>query len=252
MDENKNKTTGFLFTIGFHALILLLLFVIPGFKLDFPGSPEPIEVELGGGGGMSGSNGGNNDNEISQPAQQTTPQEASTTSDISTDEKGEMTVPKEEKSKKTPVQTTKKPEVKTEKAREAEKGSIYKGKGSDKNKTPGGGGNDDKGPGNTMGDNPDPGYGPSLNKPGLSMKGRSLVGYINFDKNFTDVGDLVFRIVVDRNGNVIDVKSIPPTTITDAQQIYSARQKLLTAKFNAKPDAAEEQVGYYTIHYEKH
>ena len=84
------------------------------------------------------------------------------------------------------------------------------------------------------------------------MMGRLQIAYPQFDNDFNEEGKLVFRIAVDAHGNITDIKTVVPSSITNSEQINKAKKLILTyAKFAAKPGAEEER-GYYTIIFKKH
>ena len=273
MEENKNKTTGFLVTVGFHALIIFLLFILPGFSTESVFGGEGIEVALGT--DIEGGNTGTMADEGSPNTTPPPPQQASgdnSEQNIATDENSEskIVVPEKVKEKKKPNPQTKTNDTKTSQTetktpeRKADPTSSYKKKtgstgvntGGDPNST-GYGGNKTGNRGDPNGvpnGNPDGngGGGNDFNLPGAHLKGRSPRTQPSIDNNFKEEGRLIFKIVVNRNGKVIDIRTSTGTTITDYDQIQKAKANVKEQlEFNAKSDADEEQTGYYTIIFKK-
>jgi len=275
MDEQKNKTTGFLVSIGFHALVIFLLFVIPGFTNDTIFAGEGIEVALGsdvegGNTGLMADNGASN---VNPPPPQETSGDNSM-DNIATDENSEskIVIPEKDKKTKSPEKksdkknntTTTNSENKTQE-RQVDKSSTYQKKtgttngkdGGDPNSTGYGGnksgnkGQEDGTPNaNPDGNNP---TGNSSFRAGADLKGRSVKNSPVLDNNFKYEGVLRLQITVDKAGNVTEVKVAVGTTITDLTQRNKAIQQIKTQlKFNYKADAEDDQSGYYTIYYKKH
>jgi hypothetical protein len=278
MEENKYRTTSILVTIGFHALLVLILFIMPAFTTDALVGSEGIEVALGT--DIEGGNTGTmadagTQNPIPPPPQQVSGDNSE--QDVATDENSEskIVVPekKVEKKKKinpvikttpTTATTTTQTETKVPE-RKADPNSTYTKKkgtangneGGDPNSTGYGGGNKTGNKGDPTGNpngNPE-GKGGGVTDfklPGAHLKGRSPKSQPSIDNNFKEEGLLVFKIVVNREGKVIEITKVPPSTITDYNQIQKAKASVKQQlEFNAKPDADEEQTGYFTIQYKK-
>ena len=272
MEEKKNKATGLLISIGFHALIVFLLFILPGFKSDSVFGGEGIEVALGS--DIEGGNSGTMADLGSQEATPPPPEQASgdnLETDAVTDDNSEsnIVVPKKDKKvtspqKKITQKTTtttkevaKTPEKRTDQSAlfTKKKGSNNGNEGGDPNST-GYGGPKDGNRGRDDGDpkgNPDASGGSGgydINKPGSHLRGRGSPR-IPTDSKFEDVGKLVFEITVNRSGTGIKIKKIAPSSINNYNQIERAKSQVKALNFGVKPDADEEQVGYYTIIYER-
>ncbi len=273
MEENQNKTTGILVSILFHALIIFLLFILPGFRSDAQDGGEGIEVALGS--DIEGGNTGTMADEGSPNTTPPPPQQASgdnSQQDVATDEKSEskVVVPEKKDEKKKPN-----PQTKTEKTtttqtetkvpeRKADPNAAFKKKPGTSNGNEGGDPNSTGYGGNKTGNRGDPngvpngnpdgngGSGNDFNRPGAHLKGRSPRSQPSIDNNFEEEGTLIFKIVVDRNGKVIDIRKATGSTITNYNQIEKAKAQVKSQlEFNAKTDADEEQTGYYTIVFKK-
>ncbi len=279
MDDTRNKTTGILVTLGFHALIIFLLIVLPGFVSETRFAGEGIEVALG-----TNIDGGPDQTMADQGGEQqqeaTPPQNSGDNSpdkEMSTDENSESNVAApDNKNKKNPAPKTNtktdaktspntKTDTKTTPEKKVDESSLFKKKGQT-NGNPGGDpnskgygdgkegnkGSPDGNPnGNPDGNNPTGNYGI---KEGANLKGRTVSKPISFSKDFEEVGTLVLKIVVDRNGNVIDVRTVTGmgSTITNYKQKQQAIAEIKNnLKFNFKADADEEQIGYYKITFTK-
>lgn len=277
MDETKNKATGILVTLGFHALIIFLLIVLPGFVSETRFAGEGIEVALGtnieGGPDQTMADQGGE-----QPQEATPPQNSGDNSpdkEMSTDENSESNVAApDNKNKKNPAPKTNtktdtktpvntKTDTKATPEKKVDENSLFKKKGKT-NGNDGGdpnsngyGGNKE---GNKGAENGNPNGNPDGNNPtgnygvkgGAQLVGRSVKKDVSISNDFEQEGILKLKIVVDRNGNVIDVRTAPGTTITSYKQKQQAIAEIKSnLKFNFKADADEEQSGYYVIIYKK-
>lgn len=82
----------------------------------------------------------------------------------------------------------------------------------------------------------------------FSLAGRRLMMAPAIDDRSQETGKVVVSITVDKNGNV--TKAIPGargSTTTNSMLYTKAREAALKAKFNANPEAAEEQNGTITF-----
>jgi colicin import membrane protein len=270
-NEPKNRVAGLLTTIGVHALIVLFMFIIPGFVMDTPLSGEGIEVALG-----TDIEGGPDHVMAADGSVNNTPPPPQTASGdnadqaVTTDDNSDSKIATDNKEKKNPApkaNTTDQKTTKTEtKApeRKADENSSFKKRtgvkdgnegGSEESKGYGGHkeGNKGREDGNPNGNPEGTGHGENGKGTGqFDMKGRSLRSSPNIDNNFEQEGVLKLKIVVDRNGNVISISTAQGTTITNYKQKQKAIQQVKDMlKFNQKMDADEEQIGYYTIIYKK-
>lgn len=118
---------------------------------------------------------------------------------------------------------------------------------------PGSGGGNGGGIGTGTGPGNGPGSGPGT-APGttFNLNGRSTKGGIpkpTYSSN--DQGKVVVEITVDTQGNVVKAKMGRGTTVTDQNLINQAISAAKKAKFNAKDDAPDEQVGTITYVFRK-
>jgi hypothetical protein len=271
--NSQNRITGLLATLGIHALIVLLMFIIPGFVMDTPFSGEGIEVALGSDieGGQDHVMASEGSQNTTLPPPQTQSGDNSPDQAVTTDDQSDSKIAAADKEKKNPAPKNNAKDQKTTQTqtkvqeRTSDQSSEYKKKKGSQNGNEGGdenskgyGGNKE---GNKGRDDGNPNGNPEGNSPkgnygypgGAELKGRSIRTSPEIDNNFEQEGTLRLKIVVDRNGNVIDIKTAPGTTITNYNQKQKAIQQIKTMlKFNVKLDADEEQIGYYTIVYKKH
>jgi protein TonB len=265
------RTSGLLTTFFVHGVLVLLMFILPGFKNESPFSPEGIEVALGHDieGGNSGTLADDGSESNNPPPPQQESGDNSLDQNVATDDNSESNVATSDKNKKNPAPTntstqksttTTKTETKTP-DRTVDQGSVYKKKkgttggndGGDPNSSGQGGG--DKGnrgdPNGNPDGNPD-GTGKNPTGPlttGISMYGRSTRALPSIPKEFEQEGILKFEITVNREGQVVRVNELhPPTTITVKAQKDRVKNLILNQlKFVPKPTANEEEIGTYTI-----
>ncbi len=243
MEPKKNKAIGILVSLGFHTLIIFLFFVLPGFIINNGLQEENISLK---GGSDPGSGGEYNSLEINPSYIESIILEKPNI--ITADDPEGIPIPRAEKLSVKPVLASQ-PIVKTEKIKTIDKNSIFN---SHHKGAPGKGiGEEGAGPGNSKGLEPEH---EKVNIPTAKnqMRGRAQIQYPQFENDFEEEGKLVFRIVVDAQGNIKDIKESVPTTIANKQQINKAKALILSyAKFAPKP-GAEEEGGYYTIIFKKH
>ena len=110
------------------------------------------------------------------------------------------------------------------------------GKAGNPDGTPGGQGGSGKGNGS------------GFNLGGRSLKGTLPVPNYNTDKD----GDVVVRIKVDRDGNVVAVEApVKGSTTSDRSMVEAAKQAARKAHFNANPNATEYQYGTITYKFRR-
>lgn len=259
--ENKNKYIAMILTVGFHALLFLLLifivFVTPIPPFEIKPVPE-IEIGLGmeGLGNEDAGGSGKHDQDIATSEQATTSHVVNNTSpNILTDE-SETTVtvksnPKNKKEIKTETPVVEEPKESKEllsalAALKNKKQHTGNGEGdgntggSGTGKNTGVGPGDGKGPGNNT-----PGYN---GKGGYDLKGRMLVKKPDRMTDSQEEGIVVVEIIVDENGKVIKATPGQRGSTTTSSNLYAkARQAAYQAKFNASPEGTTEQRGTYTF-----
>lgn len=83
----------------------------------------------------------------------------------------------------------------------------------------------------------------------FDLKGRYLVGRPDKDAKFREGGKVVFKVTVDRNGNITDHSLVSAANATIKAL---AIQKLKAVKFNPAPNALPEQFGTITFNFTTH
>ena len=244
MDSNEKKDRGIAIagTILFHALAVLVLFLM-AFKtpLPLPGE-EGVEVDLG----MMDQGMGHLPPETPAIPMTTQPQEQQNKSeeDIVTQdieeapalEQPKNTKPKQEK----PVEQPK-PQV--------NRRAMYKG-----NNDPQAGGSEgitgqpgDQGnPNGLAGIRQYEGNGGKGNGPGYDLGGRGAKRLQSPPKEFPEEGHIVVEIWVDRDGNVVKTAIAKGTEITNKEMQNMAIEAAKRSKFVADPNAPIEQKGTIT------
>ncbi|MEI6347687.1 MAG: hypothetical protein WCP69_07050 [Bacteroidota bacterium] len=228
MKKISNQNKGIIGTALFHAL-LLLCFLFMGFKTPLPLPPEEgIEIDMGGGGGGS-----------SDPVN-VKPTPSSEDEYVTQDNEASSAI-SNSKVKKTKTETKVDPVV--------DPRLIYK-KGSNTNGTgtgvgPGNGSGIGPGSGGGTGGGTDGGIGPNKG-PGFSLNGRSAKSLPAPEINNVQ-GKVVVRIKVDPSGKVVDAEAVSKgSTIANAKVWKKCEDFAMKAKFSAKPDAPEVQMGTIT------
>lgn len=229
----KNDIRGIVGAIVFHTLLLLCLFLF-GFKTPLPLPEEKgIEIDLGGGGGGSSA-----PVEVSKPTLNS--------NNYATQNSEDAVSLNNNKTNKT---TT---EIKEVKDPVVDPRLIYK---PGNNKKPGDGNGTGTGPGNGSGIGPGNGSGTGGGDgsgighdsgPSFSLNGRKARS-LPTPRITNAQGKVVVRIKVNREGNVVDAEAISRgTTIANSQVWRICEDFALKSKFDAKPDAAEIQMGTIT------
>ena len=241
--EKADKGIAIVGTIAVHALVLLVLFLM-AFRtpLPLPGE-EGVEVDLG----MMDQGMGNIQPEkpaipmAAQPKQE----QSQTKEDIVTQndeeapaiEKPKTTKPKQEKPAEEP-----KPQVNSR--------AIYKG-----NNNPQAGGSEgitgqpgDQGkPNGLAGVRKYDGNGGKDNGTGYDLGGRGAKSLHRPNDDFSEEGNVVVDIWVNRAGQVVRAEVAQKgTTIINSEMRQKAKQAALRSTFQSDPDAPEEQHGTIT------
>ena len=241
--EKADKGIAIVGTIAVHALVLLVLFLM-AFRtpLPLPGE-EGVEVDLG----MMDQGMGNIQPEkpaipmAAQPKQE----QSQTKEDIVTQndeeapaiEKPKTTKPKQEKPAEEP-----KPQVNSR--------AIYKGSNN-----PQAGGSEgitgqpgDQGkPNGLAGVRKYDGNGGKGNGTGYDLGGRGAKSLHRPNDDFSEEGNVVVDIWVNRSGQVVRAEVAQKgTTIINSEMRQKAKQAALRSTFQSDPDAPEEQHGTIT------
>lgn len=259
---NKHRIYGLTGTLLIHG-ILLVLFLF--FAIQAPNPPwesEGMMMSLG-----DENMGGPSEVPIEnpQPNEQYTPIEEQTvpTEEITSDD------PESAAINEKPVTENKKPEVvkPTDKPvtpqlalpKKVNQQALFQRKNS--NQGDGGRGDGDI-PGNEGRPDGDPNGDPNGTGTGdegtgtgsdgikFDLKGRQVKQLPKIEDNSRATGKVVVRIVVDRDGNVIQaVPGQVGSTTTDPSLLSKAKEGALRTKFSVKDDAPEQQFGYMTVYF---
>jgi periplasmic protein TonB len=274
-ENNNNRVVALIGTIVFHALLLLLfLFIV--FKTPLPPFPEAgspgIEVNFGT------SEDGMGDVQPREATSLKNSQAPELTEEIKTKIEN-LAAPTEEaivsqetedapevlKEKPKTEAVTKPVETPVKEVEPAKPvvnaSSLYKGKSKSQGGTNGSEGETGKagdqgspdgsmdskyhGPGGGQGNTPGA-TGPGGDGGGISysLGGRTKIVIPTPEANSQVEGKVVVEISVDKKGNVINAKpGMKGSTTTNSYLLEKAKQAALRAKFNAKPDAPDEQRG---------
>ena len=259
--EKKDKTIS-----AFSTLLIMLATIALCAWLGYELPNPPIEEEgMGVAGEVLGEieGFGNNDNasfndQSAAAPSQSAPDEGYTTSN----EPVPIAKPKQTEDKPTPAKTNETAPKATESNQSSQSdnnqsttnpNAMFKGK---KNATGGEGkgtatGSGQAGsPDGTQGAQGGNGKG---NGAGYSLGGRSLRGQLPVpNDDFSKDGDVVVRIKVDRNGNVVEVDAPQKGSKNyDNQMVEAAKRAARKAHFNADPSATEYQYGTITYKFRK-
>jgi outer membrane biosynthesis protein TonB len=270
--QDKDKRKGLIGTILFHTM-LLIAFIFLGLTYKFPPEEEGIVVNFGDsetGIGAEEPAPANNPVEeqeevtpsSSQPsAAQKTKEEVLTQEEIATikveakrkkeeqERKAEEERLREENKRKVEEEKRKKEEEAKRKKAESDKlfGSFGKGDANSSSQGVAGGSGNQGDPKGTPGsDNYGPGGGDG--KIGFSLAGRKMIQKPVINEKSQEQGKVVVKIIVDKYGKVTKATAGEKgTTATSSYLFKVAEQAAMKTKFNANPDAAEEQVGSMTF-----
>ena len=255
-EEKKNKRNGLIVSIVAHAA-LLLIFAFYG--LTYPDPPPPdegFEINLGNTdfGKMTDNPNPPNEETQTEPIQENIPEPdpvETVEQDIVTQnaiDAPSIDKKKEDvKEKVEPVE--KKPDPKPNKAL-----SMADRMNSKNSKEQGGGDGTTDQAGDQGKANGDPnstsykGVGGNGNGVSFNLSGRSRKSTPTIKDNSQDEGTVVVEIIVDRYGKVVRATPGARGSNTTSAVLYKkAAEAALATKFNAKPDALEEQKGTMTF-----
>ena len=250
--EDRNKRIGITTSVVFH-LILLLLFAFFGLSyMEPPPEEEGITINFGYTDAGRQSENENTPAEQSEVVpeevntEQPTPQETVNEEILTQEDSEAPSIDKEEK--KEQEQVVEKEEPKPDKNLSD---ALNRWK-TNKSKPGGGDGTTDQA--GDQGDiNGDPnsnnyeggGFG---NGNTFSLAGRKLLSSPKIEDNSQEEGKVVVDIIVDRYGKVLRATPGARNSTTTSSVLYQkAKKAALQTKFNANPDAAEEQKGQMTF-----
>lgn len=271
--KDKDKRKGLIGTILFHAL-LLVAFIFLGLTYTFPPEEEGIVVNLGDSEtGMGQEEPAPSNNPVDEQ-EQVTPsssepsaapkskeevltQEQIATLSVEAKRKKEEQARKAEEERKIAEEQKRVEEEKRKKEEEAkrkksESDKLFSGAfGQNNSNSTSQGVNN--GPGNQGDPNGKPGadnYGPGSGDGniGFSLSGRKMVQRPVINEKSQEQGKVVVKIIVDKYGNVSKATAGEKGSTTTSSYLFKvAEQAAMKTKFNANPDAAEEQVGTMTF-----
>lgn len=252
--EVKNKRIGITVSVLFH-LLMLILFAFYGLHYMEP-PPEEEGITINFGTSDVGMNNTQNNAPTERPTENQpsevspdnpTPQEA-VEEEVVTQELEEA--PSIDKKKE---EVEQKIEKKEEKPKPNKKAAEALEKWKNK-KTESGGGDGNTNQAGNQGDlDGDPNSnnyegGGNGNGTTFNLSGRSMVSSPTIQDNSQEEGKVVVDIIVDQYGKVIRATPGARGSNTTNQMLYKkAKQAALQTKFNANPDAAEEQKGQMTF-----
>lgn len=268
---NKDKRSGLVGTIVFHAIILLLVITF-GYS-----TPLPLPAEEGILINFGDSDEGIGEEEPmvnEQNNSQNTPAVNETTNESAIDEadEGNITQDFEEapvvkkESKKTEQKTEKKevkpqpnPEVKTETKTEVKKEqqvdtrALFPGRNPNSTSTSGEGetgnpGNQGSKTGSIDSENHTGGNSTGGKGYDLSLEGRNPEYIPKPEYNYQTEGKVVVEITVNKDGNVTNARpGVQGSTTADANLLEAAKKAALLARFDRKPGALDQKgtITYY-------
>ncbi|MEQ8623420.1 MAG: energy transducer TonB [Vicingaceae bacterium] len=253
-EEKKNKRTGLVVSIVFHSLLVLIFAFFGLTYLDPPPKDEGITINFG----TSDQGMNNNPNNTVNTEVENTPTETAVSEPIpaeaveeeimTQDTEEAPSIDKKDKKKEDVVEPVKKEEPKPDK-------NLSDALNKWKNKAPASGGGDGNtgSPGDQGSLDGDPNSsnytgGGRGNGTSFNLSGRSMVSSPKISDNSQEEGKVVVDIIVDKYGKVI--RATPGargSTTTNAILEKKAKEAALRTKFNANPNAAEEQKGQMTF-----
>lgn len=252
--ETKNKRIGLATTIALH-IVLIILFIFFGMThLNPPPEEQGITINFGTSEMGMGENqpeeiaSTSTPEEIIDNTPEETPTETTADEDILTTTEDAPSVQtkknkEEPKEVKEPVKEEPKPDKNLTDAL-----SNWK-----KNKNTSGGEGDTGQPGDQGSNDGDPN---STNRTGggqgngvsFSLSGRSMLGAPRIQDNSQEEGKVVVDIIVDNTGKVVRATPGARGSTTASSILYNkAQQAAYATKFNANPNAAQEQKGQMTF-----
>lgn len=274
--EKRNHRKGFISSIIFHLLLLLLLWLFGLPYLDPPPPDSGILVNLGFSESGFGDTPPEAVNKVEEIVEEITPPESVVKEMVEAEEEvltqeNEVTAtivdkieekkiekPKEKpvidkKIKEVPIEEVKK-EVEKEQPKVNQQ-ALFKGRESSKDKEGSQGitsefGDQGKSWGKDNSDNYGEGKGLGDSGIGYNLGGRKHVSLPKPNDNSQAVGTVVIRIKVDQKGNVLDASyQSKGSNTTNATLVQAAIEAAKRAKFEAAPNASEEQFGSITYHF---
>jgi hypothetical protein len=257
----QNNISGIVGTILFHAILFILL-IFMGFSVKLPLPAEQgMEINFGYDETGQGEIESGQSSSSSQETQEAINSDATngTEKQTLTQDFQDAVALKNKSNPKLNNSTTDQKNQEEQKVIENPKpnpNALFPGKGTGNGTSGSGAGNSD---GNTGGtgnqgsqDGGDgKGNGGSGNGISYSLGGRTANGLPKPEYNIQEEGKVVVEIIVDRNGTVVRATAGMKGTTTMNKTLWNnAKKAALNTHFNKKNDAAEEQKGFITYHFE--
>lgn len=236
--QHKEEKIGFLGAIIFHALILLLFFIL-GIKYIVPIPEQGIVVNFGT--SDEGMGQIQPENEVGNVIPQS--QKESSEEEVLTQENEETVEIKKPKTpKKKPTEDTKTKEE--EKISKELQELMEKWKNTSKDKGSEGEAGTPGDQGKSDGDKNSKSHtgGQGGNGIDFSLAGRTVKGYPKITDNSQEQGKVVVDIVVDQNGNVIKaIAGARGSTTNSTHLLKKAQEAALQTKFSTNPNMPEQK-----------
>lgn len=237
---DKNKRVAIIGTILFHTLVVLVL-IFTALKPPVPPRPEiGVEVNLGN------NDQGMGNNQTEKPMQSIAASKPQPKNDkvrdkvVTQDVEQTVAVPDKKQNEKT-VKSEPEEDVKPIDSRfilDKKKNKAIKGGSEGDDNTLGDKGKEDGDP------NAKNYVGSSGNGISFSLKGRKGISLPKPKKNFTEDGTVTVKIWVNKSGKVYNAEvQVKGTNTSNPELRQLALQAAKASLFDAKPDAAETQVG---------
>ncbi len=251
-EEDKNKKRGLLTSIILH-LMLILMFAFFGMSYTIP-PPEEEGITINFGYVEAGSGEVQSSNPETSPQEQTEQQEEveEVEEAVSQEEILEQSV--EESASVTKKEEKKKEEEAKEEVPEPDKNlsdALNKWKNKKDQSTEGDGTTDQAGDqGSLDGDPNSKNYtgGGSGDGTSFNLSGRAMLSSPKIKDDSQDEGTVVVDIIVDKYGNVLRANPGARGSTTTSPILYKkAKEAAMSTKFNANPNAPEEQKGQMTF-----
>jgi len=248
MKTKEKQVKGVLFTIGFNAMILMILLLF-GFTTPLPlPEEEGVMVDFG-------------DSDTGMGLVEPTKQEEAVSTPPNSAEEANMTqnfeeaiAVKEQKQNTTEQKVEKTETQKIEEQRKIDAAALYSNNSSESSSSSsegnaGGNGNQGK-PNGDPNSNQYNGTGVGKSGIGWSLQGRSVQALPKPAYNSNEQGDVVVKITVDRDGRVVSaVPGYKGTTTMDSGLLNAAKQAALNTRFDKNPNAQATQSGTITYRF---
>ena len=251
LNKKEKRNRGVIFTIAFHSVAFLILFLF-GFTTPLPlPEEEGIMIDFGDSETGIGQVEPEKTTNTVKPVEVAVQEESNMTQDY---EESATTVPETKVSEEVVEEIVEEVEE-TEEVREVDPLALYQNT-SDNNSNnsesegiAGGDGNQGR-PDGDPNSNQYTGNGTGNGGVGFSLKGRNPKGLPKPVYTSNEQGIVVVKITVDRDGKVIAaVPGAKGSTTMDSALLNAARQAALNAKFDKKISAPSRQIGTITYHF---